>query len=128
MNRFTAGLVGLFGLLAMLAYFVWLTVESHSLVGAYALGIISTLGIGLIFWGMQLVNTWLQNSWEQKRFQDNAEENYANVLAQQKLQNEQAKGALLFAADARKQLPVDKSNNGDYLVFDEADFDSLDEN
>ncbi len=126
MNRFTAGLVGLFGLLAMLAYFIWLTVESHSLVGAYALGIISTLGIGLIFWGMQLVNTWLQNSWEQKRFQDNAEENYTNLLAQQKLQNEQAKGALLFAADARKQLPTDK--NGNYLVFDEADFDSLDEN
>ena len=63
MNKFTAGLVGLFGLLGMLAYFVWLTVESRSLVGAYALGIVSTLSIGFAFWAMQLVNTWLQNSW-----------------------------------------------------------------
>jgi hypothetical protein len=125
-NKFTAGLMALFGLLGMLVYFVWLTVENHSMSGAYVLGIISTLGIGLIFWAMQLVNTWLQNSWEQKRFQDNAKENYANTLAQQKLQNEQTKGALLFAADARKQLPAD-NDNGNYLVFDEADFDSLED-
>jgi hypothetical protein len=125
MNKFTAGLVGLFGLLGMLAYFVFLTIESRSMVGAYALGIVSTLGIGGVFWVMQLVNTWLQNSWEQKRFQDNAKENYANTLAQQKLQNEQTKGALLLAADARKQLPDNSDNNGNYLVFDESAFDDL---
>lgn len=125
MNKFSAGLVALFGLLAMFAYFVWLTVENHSMVGAYALGVVSTLGIGLMFWAMQLVNTWLQNSWEQKRFQDNANENYANTLAQQKLQNEQTKGALMFAADSRKQLPTNNANNGDYLIFDESSFDTM---
>lgn len=124
MNKFTAGLVGLFGLVGMLAYFVWLTVENRSLAGAYALGVVSSLGIGFVFWAMQVVNTWLQNTWEQKRFQDNAKENYANTLAQQKLQNEQTKGALLFAADARKQLPAD-NDNGNYLVFDESAFDGL---
>ena len=126
MNKFTTGLVAAFGLIGMFVYFIWLTVESQSMVGAYALGVVSTLVIGFVFWAMQLVNSWLQNSWEQKRFQDNAKENYANTLAQQKLQNEQAKGALLFAADARKQLPAD-NDNGNYLVFDEADFDSMED-
>lgn len=126
MNKFSAGLVGFFGLLGMLAYFVWLTVESRSMVGAYALGVVSTLGIGFAFWAMQLVNTWLQNSWEQKRFQDNAQENYANTLAQQKLQNEQAKGALMFAADARKQLPAG-NDNGNFLTFDESAFDGMED-
>lgn len=121
-NKFKFGLALIFGLLATLVYFVYYTVENRSMVGAYSLGIISTLLIGLMFWAMQLISTWLHSTWEQKRFQDNAKENYANLLAQQKLQNEQTKGALMLADNARKHT----SQDGDYLIFDDAVFDSLD--
>lgn len=123
MNKFAFSLILIFGLFAMLAGFVWYAVTNESLVGAYILGIISTLLIGLLFWAMQLVNSWIQNSWEQKRFQDNAKENYTNILAQQKIQNEQTKGALMLADNARKFQPATEPDN--YLVFDESMFDSL---
>lgn len=123
-NKFTFGLVMVFGLLATLAYFIRFTVESGSMVGSYILGIISALLIGLMFWSMQLVSTWLHSAWEQQRFRDNANENYGNLLAQQKIQNEQTKGALMLSNNALKHTPQDEEN---YLVFDESAFDNIEE-
>lgn len=122
-NKFTFGLVLVFGLLATLAYFVHFTVENRSMVGAYALGAVSTLLIGMIFWTMQLISTWLHSTWEQQRFRDNTKENLSNILAQQRVQNEQTKGALMLSDNALKHSPGQDEDS--YLVFDESVFDDF---
>lgn len=121
MNKYTFSLLLFFSTLIALGYLVYHTTTNKSLVGSYILGVVSTLLIGLLFWSMQLINTWLHGMWEQARFQDNAKENYANMLAQQKAQNEQTRGALLLASDARKQVPQESN----FLTFDESVFDGL---
>lgn len=115
-------LIIIFGLLGALAYFIHYTVDNRSMVGAYILGVLTVMVMWLIFWTMNLISAWVSNTWEQKRFQDNAKENYANLLAQQKLQNEQTRGALMLSDNARKHQPQDEES---YLVFDDALFDDL---